>query len=74
MDLNGFALISVPVAVAFVTFVIYGGLIMPAQEMRSSLRHDRPRGPDGPAGGPVSGSAPVIDLPATVRTDRKATA
>ncbi len=49
MDFNGLSLVYIPVAVAFVTFVIYGGLVMPAKEMRDSLspRHRRPRGPDG---------------------------
>ncbi|MFC4911401.1 hypothetical protein [Actinomadura gamaensis] len=81
MNFNGLYLVYVPVAVAFVAFVIYGGLVMPAKEMRDSLRHDRPRGPDagtgaGPdaaAGTGADAAAEVIEFQ-TARTDRKAAA
>lgn len=70
MDFTGYGLLYVPIAVAFVTFVVYGGLIMPAKEMRDSLRHDRPRGPDGDEN---DEAARIIALhPAG--TDRKAAA
>ncbi|RFU38425.1 hypothetical protein DZF91_27765 [Actinomadura logoneensis] len=89
MDLTGFSLLYLPFAVAFVAFVIYGGVVMPAKEMRDSLRFDRPRGPNAvPDLSPDAGTAPgmgratapaasadaeVIGL-RPVRSDRKAAA
>ncbi|MCP2341946.1 hypothetical protein [Actinomadura rupiterrae] len=69
MGFNGFYLLYVPIAVAFVAFVVYGGLVMPAKEMRDSLRHDRPRGPDTPD----APDAEFFELQ-HARSDRKAAA
>ncbi|MFC6930450.1 hypothetical protein ACFQHO_09005 [Actinomadura yumaensis] len=43
--MNPMYLLYAPVAAAFVVFVIYGGLVLPAKEIAESVR-DRARGPN----------------------------
>ncbi|MBO2445826.1 hypothetical protein J4573_01865 [Actinomadura barringtoniae] len=45
--MNAMYLIYVPVAVLFVAFVVYAGVVMPFKEIGESVRDRRhPRGPD----------------------------
>ncbi|MFC6886168.1 hypothetical protein [Actinomadura yumaensis] len=71
--MNPMYLLYAPVAAAFVVFVIYGGLVLPAKEIAESVR-DRARGPNPPPPEPSDTSGPQHDAAERAEADPRTAA